>query len=314
MAEEGEDSDDKIYIKVEPKPSEPTAPSSLNKTSYLSPDTAVYLVWAYTSIFSAKKPVKQDEENSVEEQTKSDEKYLRPFTILTESEIKDIYDQIGNDDKQKEYVKDAIDAMNSCLRSLDTIYKGRELNFKENEKLRLAYLASVEENINFGIKVKDFLKSLPSITIGSAGGITLGDYVYNLSGNPLWIFGLTLTGAFLGYLIYFWIVKLSITKKQKLYVKHDYERDLYFLDYLDRVSDSLISLYNQLEVLHHKIYDQNNSDLSGKEFVKGVLTGIEANLCEHIYIHMKEKKITPELWPICETGNIEALKYCPHYK
>lgn len=66
---------------------------------------------------------------------------------------------------EKDCILSAIATMDADLHNLDIIQKGRELNFQEKERLRQAYLDLVSENITFGNKAGDFLKSLPTITV-----------------------------------------------------------------------------------------------------------------------------------------------------
>jgi len=105
----------------------------MSQTFLLPPVSAVRMVCARTGIFS------KDEHSKIS-------------AVLTESALKSIRDRAEADDKERKYVNSAIATMDATLRNLDVIYKGRELNFEENEKLRKVYLDSVKENLEFGKK------------------------------------------------------------------------------------------------------------------------------------------------------------------
>jgi len=262
-------------------------------TSYFPPATGVRIAWALTGKFP-------DSEGS------------KLSAVYAEAALKDIELQAKNDPTEFKYVIGAKGMIFSSLRNLDTIYKGRELNFAENEKLRSVYLDTIKENIDFGNKAKDFLKSLPTMTIGSAGGVTLA-HVLGIKGNVL--LGLGFLLAALGYLVNILIVRLMRKRTQKLYIREDYDRDLYYDQYITRIIMTLTSLYLDLNRLHENVFAKPYSD--GREIgeiVESILSGIKPTYCKYVQKHMDQKKITPELWPMCETGEKEAVKYCRYWE
>jgi len=262
-------------------------------TSLFPPSTGVRIAWALTGKFP-----------------KSEESKLS--ASLAEAALNDIEAQAKLDPTELKYVTGAKAMVQSSLRSLDTIYKGRELNFGENEKLRLAYLDTVKENLDFGNKAKDFLKSLPTMTIGSAGGVTIASAL-GMKGNILIGFGFVL--AALGYLINVLIVRLMRKRTQMLFIKEDYDRDLYYDQYVARVTMTLASLYLDLNRHHEKIFGQAYSSGGNVgNVIDDILSGIKATFCKCVHKHMNQKKITPKLWPICETGDKEAIKYCRYWE
>jgi hypothetical protein len=263
------------------------------KTSFLPPSTGIRIAWGLTGKF----PKSEGSELSA---------------VYAEAALKDIEQQAQNDATELKYVTGAKGMIFSSLRSLDTIYKGRELNFTENEKLRSVYLDTIKENIDFGNKARDFLKSLPTMTIGSAGGVSLAS-VLGLQGNLL--IGLGFVLAATGYLVNVLIVRLMRKRTQRLYVKEDYDRDLYYDQYVTRIAMNLTSLYMDLNRLHKNVFNVPYSDEGEiKDIVENVLGGVRSTLCVYIQKHMDEQKITPELWPLCETGNKEAVKLCRYWE
>ncbi|MBM4056225.1 MAG: hypothetical protein FJ264_16470 [Planctomycetes bacterium] len=263
----------------------------MSQTSLLPPITAVRIVWARTGSFS-------------------NDEHSGQSAALVEAALKEIKDRAEKDENERRYVTSAISTMDASLRNLDMIYKGRQLNFQENEQLRTAYLDSVNENLDFGNKAKDILKSLPAMSIGGAGSVTIAQY-FNLSGIQLWGVGLALAG--LGYIINLLIVKKMRRSKQMLYVRQDYERGLYYDQYLTRVATTLTSLYLDLDRIHKNVFGQSYPvDVDVKVIVKEMLEGVRSTFCDYIHKHINEKKITPELWSLCETG--KATENCPFWE
>jgi hypothetical protein len=269
------------------------------KTTLLPTATAVRMVWALTSRFS-------DDESS------------QTMANYTEDTLKRIEDQsqgqaIGAEERS--YVAAAVATMKASLRSLETVYKGRTLNFSENEKLRTAYLDSVKESLNFGSKAKDFLNSLPAMTVGAAGGVTLA-HLLGISETLMWGIGLVL--AALGYMVNWWFVRLARERTQMLYVEQDYDRSLYYDQYIRRVRSILHGLFLDLERIHLRVFQENCEPDVGPSRVEGlihdILAGVCPTLCPYAHKHMREKKILPDLWALCESGTPEAVAKCPHWE
>jgi hypothetical protein len=266
----------------------------MSKSALLPTVTAVRMVWAMTGKFSNDEPSKS-------------------MATYVEDALKSIEDQaasIGIDEKS--YVTSAAATMKSSLRSLDTAYKGRDLNFEENEKLRSAYLESVKESLNFGSKAQDFLKALPSMSIGAAGGLTVAQAA-GLSVAGSWAAGLLLTA--LGYLVNLWFVRRARQKTQMLYVSQDYERSLYYEQYLSRVTQILLGLFLDLERIHKRVFSDNykadTNPTTIRSLIGDILAGVHSTFCQFVHKHMANKQITPESWTLCESGNSEAIRMCP---
>lgn len=265
------------------------------RTALLPTVTAVRMVWSMTGMFSN------------DESSNTMAKYV-------EGALKRVEDQAqaqGVSPEEKGYVTSAVATMKASLRSLDTVYKGRALNFAENEKLRAAYLESIKENLNFGNKAQHFLKSLPTMTIGAAGGVTVAQ-VWEISGVTLWGIGLLL--AALGYLVNLWFVRLARRQTQMYYVAQDYERGLYYEQYNSRVSSILLGLFLDLERIHKGMFGENceedTSPGAMEGIIRDILAGVRSTFCPYVHKHMREKKVTPELWALCESGNAEAVRKC----
>ncbi len=265
----------------------------MSQTFLLPPVSAVRMVWARTGMFS------NDEHSKIS-------------AVLTEAALKNIGERAEADDKERKYVNSAIATMEATLRSLDIIHKGRNLNFEENEKLRKANLDLVKENLEFGKNAGDFLKSLPAMVIGGAGGITVAQY-FKISDINLWAIGLAL--ASIGYIVNLEVVRLMRKRTQMLYVVQDYERSLYYDQYVTRVAMTLTSLYLDLDRIHKNVFEQSYSvDVELSNIIGEMLKGVRPTFCKYIHKHIREKKIKPELWTLCETGKEGAVEKCPRWE
>jgi hypothetical protein len=343
---------------VNPEDSESKDSESEGEPRYLLPPlTAVQMVWALTGLFSKERPVQnsypfskeenpsnspqQDEkkngknpdntENAAnteeKKEKKEDEKektskkgHLQFPTPFVGKALEDIRKRAGDDYKKNLYVDRVLAAMDASLRSLNTIYKGRNLNFDENTALRAAYLKSMEENIKYGFELKDLLKTLPTTTlISTSGGITLAEILAKGNSNGSVIANLywpiIIIFAGLGFFVGLVISWHKGKETQKLHIRQDLERKLYFCSYLQRVYDVLESLYNSVCSIYYdtfgKEYPRKKKE---KETITKMLAVMMPKICEYAPRHLIENKINPELWPICETGNMEIIRNCKVWK
>jgi hypothetical protein len=118
-----------------------------------------------------------------------------------------------------------------------------------------------------------------------------------------------------GYLVNLAFVRRAREKTQQLYIEQDYERGLYYDQYVFRVSLILTSLYRDLDRIHKNIFGQFFfvDSIEADEIVNDMLKGVRSTFCKHVHTHMRERKITPSLWACCESGSLEAVKNCPEW-
>lgn len=282
----------------------PETTKQQGRTVLLPPPTAVRMVWALTGAFS--------DDVSSKDNAARVETVLKGLLSRAEKER-------AEHPLEFEYVITAYATLQSSLRSLDTVYKGRTLNFYENEQLREAYLNNVRDSLNFGKSFQDFLKSLPTMTITAAGGLTFFQWLgqrFALFEDPvvLWLLGLGLAGA--GYGVNLWFVSLSRRQTQMNYVRQDYDRGLYYEQYVNRVSLILTALMSDLERLHENVFGQPylTQDDDPKQIIEGLLKDVRPTHCPLIHQHMRQGVITPSLWPTCESGLMDDVVTCPYYQ
>jgi hypothetical protein len=267
-------------------------------THLLPPSTAIRLAWALTGAFSVNNPESQliasEAKNNLENIKK------RAFELK---------------EPEMSYVTNAAVDIDSTMRTLDTIYKGRELNITENDQLRKIYLDNIEESLKFGQSAKDVVKSLPAMAITTgAGTVTLNQLLssFNLPAWSMWLIGLGMAG--IGYIINLFFVWNSRKTKQNLYVRQDYERDLFYSQYLNRVRITLINLYNDIDRLHEADFDipyPKKENETATKLVDDLLQGALPTMCKNVHLHMKSGMITPNMWSVCETGGnpVESCKF-----
>lgn len=262
-------------------------------TTLLSPLSALRITWAQTGNFS-------------------DDPHSRQTALEAENALKGIEQLAKKSDRENLFVGNAIGSMKASLRSLDIIYKSRQDNFRENEKLRASYMQSITDSLEFGKKAEDFLKSLPTMTLTAAGGVTIGQ-LFGLSSVYIWALALGAGAA--GYMLNLWYVNRSRRLTQMHLIQHDYDRNLYYKQYIDRVALVLMSLYYELDRIHTNVfgssYPLDNNNLP--DLVDDILGGVKPTLCKFVHAHIREGKITPELWPMCETGVDQVVKTCPYW-
>lgn len=274
-----------------------------DKTSVLSPLDAVEMVWALTGKSSSEESTQT---TAIEVETRLNYKLKS-------------YDDAPDDHPEKRYLAGAKAAIESTRRSLDIIYKGRELNFEENAKLREETLNAIKETLSFGTRARDFLKSLPTMAITTAvGDITLVqvfDEYLPEDHKTLIIVLVSLFAAGIGYFIYLGARRVARRMKEGFYITQDYERNRYYEQYLRRSVVALHSLYRRLEIAHKQVFGQEYlPDADVTFLIEGVIAGVGPTFCPYIQKHHWEKKITPKLWSICETGSEEAAKQCPFWE
>ena len=266
-------------------------------TDLLSPSEAVQLAWALSSEFNT------------EERSKMPASEAKSNIKLIKSQA-----QTSNNPQQQKYVSQAIASIYASLRSLDIVYKGRNLNFDDNEKLRQAFLDGVKQDVDFGTKAKDIVRSLPAMVLGGAGGLTVGQITQNLFGlTDILLGALFLAGIGISYPAYAVYVRYKRKQKLQCYIAQDYERNLYYYEYVERVETILTELYDDLNSIHQDVFQAPyQNPPQNRNVVTGIIKGLKSNFCENIHRHMKEKSITPELWSICEAGNKIAIQCCPN--
>jgi len=263
-------------------------------TAFLSPSTSVRLVWAMTG-------------GSTKE-TESKE-----IAVLAKRELDDaIAKGKEGGEAERAYVRGATAAIYAAMRSLDTIYKGRQLNFDENEELRSEILKGYTESSQFGQKAGDLLKSIPSMAVASGAGTVTLTQVFDLPGWAVLSLGLGTAG--LGFFINMLVVRSFAYRKQLNYICQDHERNKYYQQYIDRVRLTLFSLYMDTDDLHKEFFGAAYSVVKKedpRQVVENVLKGDLPTECQYVDKCLRLGRIKADQWAICETWG-ERTEKCPH--
>ncbi len=257
-------------------------------TRLLTPMTAVEITWARTGKFSS----------SPHSQDMGDQAGKR---------LKRIEENASKEPKEHDYVQQVVSAMDATHRTLDTIYKGRELNFEENEKLRQSSLDSIQDVIQFGTRAKDLVRSLPGLAIGSAGGVTLLNVLYPGGSPPGYAtWGTGVAAAALGYLVYQAAMLISRRWKEQNYIREDYDRGLYYQQYVQRTERALRGLYDEACSAHRQVFDdeEEEEDVCGADgaALDRYLDALQPTFCPYVHEHMRLGVVRCKHWPMCETG------------
>ena len=128
-----------------------------------------------------------------------------------------------------------------------------------------------------------------------------------------WAFGLAMAG--LGHVVHRGIVRAMRERTQLLYVHQDYERNLYYEQYVSRVAITLTSLYLDIDRIHQTVFGAPYPVAVGDatSIVEDLLRGVRPTMCKHAHKHMRAGIITPGLWTLCETGGLPATQ-CRHWE
>ncbi|HEU5315807.1 MAG TPA: hypothetical protein VFX49_06820, partial [Chloroflexota bacterium] len=119
-----------------------------------------------------------------------------------------------------------------------------------------------------------------------------------------------------GYFVNLYFVSLARGRSRKLYLTQDYERSMYFEQYVTRVRAILAALYLDVDRIHQAVFGAPYGGAIDEAMIVAgeTLTGVGQTYCPLVHEHMHKGVVTPELWPICETGVAHAYKKCPLWK
>jgi len=124
-------------------------------------------------------------------------------------------------------------------------------------------------------------------------------------------------GAAIGYVIdgYYFIPRTN-EKIQIQKIKLDYDRNLYYNQYVNRCRAALNCLYTSADRYHKNIFksfyysEQDKPEV--ETIIDEVLCGINSTMCKNISKCMIGNIVKPDMYSVCETGlNVEN---CPNNK
>ncbi|MCW4006079.1 MAG: hypothetical protein NWF04_05740 [Candidatus Bathyarchaeota archaeon] len=229
--------------------------------------------------------------------------------------------QLGESRKDLAYVDNVRASLDATEKNLITIFNGRNLNFDQTKEIMKTQI----ENINSSARaMANFHSALPRLfaTGSGAAGTVLVSYIletfFGYQVPELVIASTAALVASASYGIYQWkIAPKNVKRAQRELIRNDYQSNLYYHDYIHRVFYTLSSLFDQTLNTYENIYDtpyqpDKYADLENRKTlvwsVLGTLEGICGKECPQIHADYHNNKITPEIWPTCETA--QGYKNC----
>jgi uncharacterized repeat protein (TIGR01451 family) len=253
---------------------EGTQPSE--KCSVLTPLAGVRLAWALTGGFQKPEVAVAEKYETPKEgsliqvaaSSKPDEKDI--ITINT-TKAEQLIESIGKTfplgSAEEKYSHESAAAIRATVRNLATIYRGRDLNFKENDALRDVYMTSIKDGISIGTSLKDFAKTLPSLVISGGSALIflmISITFFNVQVASGTVFVFSIIAAFSGFAAYWVILVISRWLQKKAYIRSDHERTLYYVNYLEHSKKELKALYTTLNENHEKFCTNKQKDILNK--------------------------------------------------
>jgi uncharacterized repeat protein (TIGR01451 family) len=298
------------------------------KAPVLTPIAGVKLAWAMTGGFpQSNVPV---EGNADASQATGDKKenasqgsMVATSAVNAEKMLACEAKTLPTDPNQLAYVRESTLAIRAAVRNLSTVYRGRELNLRENDVLRKVYLNAIKEDLSFVISLKNFTKALPGAVI--AGGISLGFSLISqrylgvpLTESDILIF--TIIAAAFGITLFFFFNLVTRWRQKKFFVQRDHERTVYFKNYLIRSEKVLRDLYYELALKYQSCIDKAFTDFTPKknpeekgdgnykdyDEIDLMLKSLYPMECEDADKCVYSWFFYPRWWIYCETRNCEA--------
>jgi hypothetical protein len=277
------------------------------------PNEVMHWAWSLTVVHSGTK-----ERAEVTQQ----EKEIRTRM----SEVRTKVQKKGTPDEQ--YVEAVFNAVDSCYRTLLVIIRGRDTNFKETDSLTEMYIKNNESISSFTLNLQSAFGRVAGMTFGGTSATAI---VMTLFPDlPVWVFPLTLSamGA-ISYALYeLFVTPWKQRKNMAARIKNDYQRDIYFQQYVRRCRDALVGLLMETFSIYKQVYGVHYNDSfeniqtrrkSAEKAVDYVLGSLGLNYCcEDIHdcydkkLFLEDKSIDRGRWATCESG--EGNKYCSIYK
>ena len=267
----------------------------MSATKYLSPMDAVKYVWARSAKYSSSPEVTNIAN--------------RAESYLTEIKSKVETLKITDDHAEYEYFFRALMSIEATDRTIGAAHKHFDNDIVGNTKLRQNTNDRIADSVKFGTELGDAFKSAPAIIFGSASGVGLLVSIFQVQ---LTAETTVLATAFFGgasYLVsVIWVRKTSYLKEREL-IRQDYEKCLYYDQYVRRSREALLGLYNDMNCIHEVVFNSKfPENRSPEAVVDEAMRGVSTTYCDNIHTHIDQKKtlfkrrVNADKWPVCETG------------
>ena len=278
------------------------------------PNEVMHWAWSLTIVHSGTK-----KRAEVEEQ----EKMIR--TRMSDVRTKVLE---GDNAQDKKYMNAVFSAVDSCVRTLLVIIRGRDKNFEETDSLMEMYIKNNESISSFTLSLQSAFGRFAGMTFGGTSATAI---VMTLFPNlPVWVFPLTLSamGA-ISYALYeVFVTPWKLKKNMIARIKNDYQRDIYFQSYVNRCRDTLVGLLMNTFTIYKQIYEVHYDDSfdnieTQRKFANNAVNDSLGSLglkycCEDIHdcyekkVFLTNESIERGRWATCESG--EGNEKCPIFQ
>jgi hypothetical protein len=209
-----------------------------DRTMYLPPEVAVKIAWELSGQYSSN-PIERNIAHSTNEKLRA---------------LGERVSRLNPNSKEAQYVSAALALIGATERTLQTTISGRDLNMKEEDQLREESQKNILYFSQFSSNLQSIIPRIGSMTIvGAGGGIAVTElFEQVLQELPDYVLPLTIAfAAAVGYLLHGLVVVPIVKRKlQRDKIQADYNRDLYYTQYVNRAKETLKDLYMSLERLH----------------------------------------------------------------
>jgi len=218
--------------------------------------------------------------------------------------------------KEKEYVNSVFIAIESTYRSLATIANGRNNNYREINAIREQQVKNMQSFSSLIPTLQSTIPRLAEMTVGGiAAGALVGPFFQRILpslGDSAFQISVALGAVIFWGVAELWLNPWLANRELKKVIRLDYDKDLYYQQYLKRSKNALSSLYEQIEDLHEKIFGIRYKDnINAGNEVNDLMVGLDTTMCENISKCIDNNKVTPDNWAVCESG--ETKEDCDEY-
>ena len=253
---------------------------------------------------------------------------LQPQEKSIREEMKNVRQKLTDEDnksplkgKDIQYMDNVLAAIDGTVRTLLIIIRGRNKNFEETDSLMEMYIKKNESINNFTLSFQSAFGRVASMTFGGTSATAIVATLF--PDLAVWIFPLILSGC--GALFYGFYELVATPRKdrenRKARIRNDYQRDVYFLNYIERCKSALVGLLLNTFSAYETIYDKSyvnsaKSKLNDTEtmrakrnYAEKIVENALAPLgrkyyCDNIHECYRNKVFINDfnIWANCESG------------
>lgn len=215
-------------------------------------------------------------------------------------------------------------AINSCVRSLLNIINGRDANFKDVDALKDIYTANAQALETFSANLQSSFGQLASITFGGTSATAIVAYYFLKL--PIFIFPLVINCRWCSVICGSQTVYCTLVAKKnvKANIRTDYQRDLYYQQYVRASKDALKGLFTETLDLYNEVYGVSyDTKYDDPKTIEALINNLMESIdfkkyaCPKIYkCYANGKKFNQkdlaQQWSNCESG--EGTDGCQFFK